>query len=212
MTTGQTPTAEDISASIRALVDRLVDARFSQELAKRGSEVGAIATDAWRDAEPIRRDAAKAISRAGDDAAAWSRTSLRPWLRDAWKRRGVAIGAASAAVPVGRELVEDAAVRLGIRRRREERHWAAFFWGLVLGALAGAVAAMLTTPKRGSELRDEISTRADDIAAKARDEWVPMFERATSSNGNAAEPIEGDAEETAEAVSDASNPSDADPA
>ncbi|MCC7271219.1 MAG: YtxH domain-containing protein [Alphaproteobacteria bacterium] len=230
MTAGQTPTTEDISNSIRALVDRLVDARFSQELAKRGTEVGNLATDAWRDAEPIRRDAARALGRAGDDAAAWSRKSLRPWLREAWKRRAVALGAASAAVPVGRELVEDAAIRLGIRQRREERHWAAFFWGLVLGALAGAAAAMLTTPKRGSELRDEISTRADDLAARARDEWVPMFERATGGSEHATEAlddlddaaahaatsrasaVEGGADQAAEAAGDVIDATDREPA
>lgn len=182
MATGQAVTAEEITDSIRALVDRLADAKVTQELARRGADVGARAGDAWRDSEPMRREAVKAIARAGDDAGRWSRASLQPWLRELWKRRAAAIGVAGATLPVGREIVDSAAVRLGLRQReqQEARHWGAFFLGLVLGAVAGIVVAMLTTPKRGSELRQQIGARADDLAARARDEWVPMFERAAS--------------------------------
>jgi demethylmenaquinone methyltransferase/2-methoxy-6-polyprenyl-1,4-benzoquinol methylase len=50
------------------------------------------------------------------------------------------MGAAAAAVPVGREMAEETAHRLGWRRR-EERHWGAFFLGLLLGTAAGAIVA-----------------------------------------------------------------------
>jgi gas vesicle protein len=200
MPKGPASTADDLTDTIRALVDRLVDAKFTQEMAKRGQEVasqlaergadvGAIANDAWRDSKPVRRDAAKRLARATRDTAAWSdstwRKALRPMLKDLWSRRTVALGAAGAAVPAGREIVDNAAVRLGLKEKaREERHWGAFFLGLLLGAAAGAIAAMLTTPKRGSEMRRELGARADEIAARAKDEWVPIFQR-DETNGHA---------------------------
>ena len=185
-------TADDIADNIRSLIDRVVETKFTQEMTKRGqeiagaiaergAEVGALAGEAWRESSPTRRDATKRLSRASADAARWSdrawRSRLRPALRDLWSQRTLAIGAAGAAVPASRELVGTAAERMGIKQR-EERHWGAFFLGLLLGAAAGAVVALLTTPKRGSEMRQELATRADEIATKAKDtEWVPIFQR-----------------------------------
>jgi gas vesicle protein len=198
MPTGPASTADEITDNIRSLIDRVVDAKFTQEMAKRG-------TEAWRDSRPLRRDAAKALSQATDEAAKWSdttwRTSLRPLLKDLWSRRTLAIGAAGAAVPAGRELVDTAAVRLGIRERQERRHWGAFFIGLLVGAAVGAIAAMLTTPKPGSEMRRELTTRADELATKAKDDWVPIFERATTGNGHVEEAISDISEGTADAGS-----------
>jgi gas vesicle protein len=206
-------TADEIADNIRQLIDRVVDAKFTQEmtkrgqevaglLAERGTEVGDIATDAWRETKPMRRDAAKQLSRATNDAAKWSdrtwRKSIRPMIRDLWKQRTIALGAAGAAVPASREIVDGAAVRLGLKQR-EERHWGAFFLGLLIGAAVGAIAAMLTTPKRGDEMRQELgakadevrqelATRADDLAAKAKDaDWVPIFQRDETTNGHTAE-------------------------
>jgi gas vesicle protein len=195
MATAPAKTADDLADSIKQLVDRVVDAKFTHEMTKRGQELAGViaeavqergtevteaAAEAWKDSRPMRRDAAKRMARATNDAAKWSdqtwRRSLRPLVRDLWKRRTVAIGAAGAAVPAGRELVDTAAVRLGLKQR-EERHWSAFFLGLLIGAAAGAIAALLTTPKRGSEMRQELATRADEIATKAKDDWVPMFQR-----------------------------------
>jgi hypothetical protein len=54
---------------------------------------------------------------------------------------------------------------------------------------------MLTTPKRGSEMRRELGVRADEIATKAKDEWVPMFQRegATgTTNGHGVEALPGE--------------------
>lgn len=198
MATKAASTAEDITDNIRSLIDRMVDAKITQELAKRGAEVGSLANEAWRDSRPMRRDAAKALSRASDDAAKWSRSSLRPFLKDLWSRRTLAIGAAGAAVPAGREIVDNAAVRLGIKEK-EDRHWGSFFLGLLLGIAAGAIAAMLTTPKRGSEMRRELTERADELATKAKDEWVPIFERATGGNGHADQALEEVGEGAAEA-------------
>jgi gas vesicle protein len=97
-------------------------------------------------------------------------------------------------------MVEDAADRLGIRKRRESRHWAAFFMGLVLGAVAGAVVAMLTTPKPGREMRDELTEKAREAAERARasaggaSDWVPLFQR-NEANGQAtrSEAVEAEA-------------------
>ena len=101
-------------------------------------------------------------------------------LKDLWRRRAILVGAA---VPATKEFVDEAAVRLGVKER-EERHWGAFFLGLLVGIAAGAVAAMLTTTKPGAEVRREIGERADELATKAREEWVPMFERAADGNGH----------------------------
>ncbi len=191
MPTRPARTADEITDSIRSLIDRVVEARLTQEmtrkgqevaelLAERGGEVGSMANEAWRDSRPLRRDAAKRLSHATADAGKWSdqawRRSLRPALKDLWSRRTVAIGAAGAAVPAGRELVDTAAARLGLRQR-EERQWRAFFLGLLIGAAAGAIAALLTAPKRGAEMRQELGARAEELAARAKDEWVPMFQR-----------------------------------
>jgi predicted lipid-binding transport protein (Tim44 family) len=123
---------------------------------------------------------------------------MLPSLNRLWSKRTVALGAAGAAVPVAKELIDDAAVRMGIRTRREPRHWGAFLGGLLLGATAGLIAAILTAPKAGREMRDELavsakdaatrarevaSTSAHEVAARARDaaasagEWVPIFQR-----------------------------------
>ena len=149
-------TADEIADNIKAMIDRMVDAKITQDMAKRGQDVAELVAErgneAWRETRPMRRDVVKRLSRATADAAKWSdrtwRKSIRPFLRDAWKQRTVAAGAAGAAVPAGRELVDTAAVRLGLKRE-EERHWGAFFLGLLIGAAAGAVIALLTTPKRG---------------------------------------------------------------
>ncbi|MGI8999629.1 MAG: YtxH domain-containing protein [Candidatus Limnocylindria bacterium] len=196
-------TADDIADSIRSIIDRVADAKLTQEMTRRGQDVAGViadrgadvgdrAHDVWRETQPIRRDAVKQVSRATGDAAKWSdqtwRKSIRPALRDLWKQRTVAASAAGAAVPVGRELVDSAAVRLGLRQR-EERHWGTFFLGLALGVAAGAIIALLTAPKRGSEMRHELGAKADEvrseISARAKDaEWVPMFQRDEQTNGN----------------------------
>ena len=230
MPTSPASTADEIAENIKALIERVADAKFTQEMARRGQEmagvlaergadVGDRASTAWRDARPLRRDAAKRLSRATDDAARWSdqtwRKAVRPALKDLWNRRTLALGAAGAAVPAGRELVDTAAVRLGLRQQ-EERHWGAFFFGLVLGAIGGAIAALLLAPKRGEEMRreltvkadevrQEIAARADEIAAKAKDaEWVPIFQRDDDpTNGQPAEAVDAIADATADATTDA---------
>ena len=216
MPTSPARTADDIADTIKSLADRMVDAKITQEmtrrgqevaslLAERGADVGVIASEAWNDTKPMRRDAAKRMARASNDAAKWSnrtwRKELRPLLRDVWKQRTVAVGAAGAAVPVGRELVDSAAVRLGMKRR-EERHWGAFFLGLIIGAIGGAIVALLTTPKRGDEMRHELGTRADEIATKARDEWVPLFQGGGATNGHAGAANGGTLAETSATATD----------
>ena len=118
------------------------------------------------DATPTKR-----LSRATDDAARWSdrtwRKQIRPALRDMWSRRTIAMGAAGAAVPAGRELVDTAAVRLGLRQQ-EERHWGAFFLGLLLGAAVAPSLRCYLTPKRGDEMRRELAVKADEVRAGGR--------------------------------------------
>lgn len=183
-------TADDIADNIKTLIDRMVDAKVTHEMAKRGQDVAEFVGDrgneAWKETRPMRRYAIKRLSRATHDAAKWSdrtwRKSLRPFFKDVWKQRAVAAGAAGAAVPAAQELVDTAAVRLGLKKQ-EERHWGAFFLGLLVGAAVGAIVAMLTTPKRGEEMRQELGARADELATKARDEWVPLFQN-DATNGH----------------------------
>lgn len=190
MPTRAASTADEIADNIKSLIERVADAKLTQEMSRRSQEMAeAIAdrgSEIWRDTRPLRNDAAKRATRASRDASRWSdRTwhkSLRPALKDLWKQRVVAYGAAGAAVPAGKELVDTAAVRLGIRQ--EERHWGSFFLGLVLGAIGGAIVALLLAPKRGTEMRQELASRADEMVTKARDaEWVPMFQRDEPTNG-----------------------------
>src|SRR4029077_5456455 len=144
--------------------------------AERASE---IANDVWRDSAPQRRDAMKSAERMRRDAYKWSREAwlkqLQAALRTARSRRAAAIGAAGLAVPASRELMDQARIRLRIRQR-EERRWRFFFLGLVIGALGGAIAALLTAPRPGREVRDELASRAREAATNAG-EWVPIFQR-----------------------------------
>lgn len=186
MASGTARAAEDLSAGVRSIVDKVLEADVTDTIAQRGKEIAAALTDAsesaaeraqqaWRDSAPMRRDATK-----------WSRRTwkkdVQPQLRDLWKRRAVAVGAAGAAVPAGRELVDAAAVRLNLKRR-EQRHWGSFFLGLIIGAVAGAAVALLTAPKPGREMRDDLAEKARSAAENAP-EWVPLFEREPR-NGNA---------------------------
>jgi len=190
--------ADEVSTTVRSMVEKVLEADVKDQITQRGRELAAAvgdatdavstrASEAWRDSAPSRREAEKAVRKAGKEAAVWGRRTwrrdLRPTLGQLWNRRSVAIGAAGAAIPAGRELVEDAAVRLGIRKRREERHWASFFFGMLIGLAAGVIVAMLTAPKPGREIRDELAVKARDAAEKAREaagnagEWVPLFQR-----------------------------------
>ncbi len=217
--------ADQVPTSARSLVERLFDPKVQDNVTKRGrallaalGEAAEMASEraatSWRDAEPIRRDAARAGREAlRRGARTWSRDVL-PGLNRLWSKRTMALGAAGAAVPVARELIDDAAVRMGIRARREPRHWGAFLGGLLLGAIGGLIAAILTAPKAGREIRDELagtakdaatrarevaSTGAREVASRARDaaasagEWVPIFQRpeaeADLNGGTTVEPI-----------------------
>ena len=213
--------ADQVTTKAKSFVERMLDPEIQEQLTQRGrafaEAINAAAETAsgraattWRDAEPVRRQAATA----GREALRWgSRTwsrEMQPSLRRLWSSRTAALTTAGAAVPAARELIDDAAVRLGIRRRREERHWGAFFVGLVIGAVAGAIAAILTAPKAGSQMRDELAgtardaaTRAKEVAGRAREaaasagEWVPIFQRAGTdgeANGGATAAAVGEPE------------------
>ena len=186
MATAPSRTADDISQSVRSLVDKVIEADVTERAARASRDVAAVlaeatstaadrAGDAWKESAPSRREAAKAVRRASKDTAKWWnrtwRKEIQPGARELWKRRSMALGAAGVAIPASREIIDDAAVRLGLKQR-EERHWGAFFFGLIVGAAVGALVAMLTTPKPGTEMREELATRAREAG-----EWVPIFQR-----------------------------------
>jgi hypothetical protein len=195
MATEPSKTADELTTAIRSLVDKALDARTRDEIAARGRELAAaiaetagsaaerasiVANDAWRDSAPQRREAAKQARQMSRDALRWGRQrwkkQLRPAMRDAWDRRVVTgLGAAGVAVPASREIAQQARVRLGLKRA-EERRWRTFFLGVIVGAVAGAIVALLTAPRPGREMRDELATRAREAANNAG-EWVPLFQR-----------------------------------
>jgi gas vesicle protein len=195
--------ADEASTRVRSMVEKLLEADMADQISQRSREIAdavSQATDnvthraeeAWKDSAPQRREAEKAARHAARDAVRWGRRTwqhdVRPELRKLWKQRSTAIAAAGAAIPVGREMVEDAAARAGIRQRREQRHWGAFFLGILIGAAAGAVIAILTTPKPGRQMRDDLAEKARDAADKAREaaegaEWMPLFQREEGANG-----------------------------
>ncbi len=222
--------ADDATTRVRSVVEKVLEADVTDQIAQRGRElsttvgeateaVSARAAQAWADSADTRREARRTLERASLDAArrgraTWKR-DLAPMLRGMWGRRTLAIGAASAAVPAGREIVEDVAVRMGIRRRRQERHWASFLLGVAIGAALGAIVAMLTTPKPGSQMRGQLAVSAREAAEKAREaaekaaerarsaaggagDWVPLFERdegeGAASDAESAEATEPDAD------------------
>jgi gas vesicle protein len=217
MASAPSRTADEISSGVKTLVDRVMEADVTEQVARTTREVAAALADAtgvaadragdvWKESAPARKDAAKALRRASKDGAKWWdqawRKEIRPGARDLWKRRSMAIGAAGMAIPASRELVDDAAVRLGLKRR-EERHWGAFFLGLIVGAAVGALVAMLTAPKPGNEMREELATKAREAG-----EWVPIFQRERESNGQPdstlTEQVETEVAASEIAVSDAS--------
>lgn len=192
--------ADDLRSTLKSLVDRAVKADVTAQIARTGREMAdavldvtesaaARAAEAWDDSEEQRREAEKAVRLATRDAAQWSsatwRRELRPRLRELWRQRTAAIGAAGAAVPASRELVDAARARLGLKPR-EERHWGAFFLGLLVGAAAGAILAILTAPKAGREMRVELASRAREAS-----DWAPLFQReGAPTNGSATQPSE----------------------
>ena len=126
------------------MVEKLLEADMADQIGQRSREIAEAVSQATttlrtvpkrrKDSAPQRREAEKAARHAARDAIRWGRRTwqhdVRPELRKLWKQRKAAIAAAGAAIPAGRELVEDAAARAGIRERRERRHWAAFFLGI----------------------------------------------------------------------------------
>jgi YtxH-like protein len=167
----------DLDSRAKAVADAIAQA--AEEAAER-------ATIAWRETQPVRRDAAKAIEKQGREIGKWARKTwrqeVRPGLRRLWTRRTVAIGAAGAAVPA---MIEDAAAELGLRPKNE-RHWGAFVLGILIGAATGVVIALLTAPKPGAETREELAARAQDAAEAAR-EWIPVNVPSTNGNGGSAD-------------------------
>jgi hypothetical protein len=168
---------------------------IAEAIAEAAEEAAERAAAAWHESEPARRDAARTLERQGRELGKWWtkmwRKEIRPGLRRAWSRRTVALGAAGAAVPASKQLIEDAAAELGLRPR-QERHWGAFLAGMMIGAVTGVIVALMTAPKSGAETREEIATRARDVAETAG-EWIPVNVPSTNGNGGSV-----DAPETSE--------------
>jgi gas vesicle protein len=62
------------------------------------------------------------------------------------------------------------------------------FWkGMLFGAAAGATAALLTAPKKGVEVREDIGNGAKEVGRKAGATLVDAKDRATTIAGSAKE-------------------------
>lgn len=187
-------TADELTTAIRSVVDRALESQTREQIAIRGRELASTIADtasaaaerasiaageAWRDSAPQRKEAAKSARKMSGKALAWGRSTWKrrvgPAVRDAWDGRAAALAAAGIAVPTSRQLAKEAQKRLRLQRR-EERRWRTFFLGVVVGAIAGAVVALLTAPRPGREVRDELAQRARDAATNAG-EWAPLFQR-----------------------------------
>jgi gas vesicle protein len=192
---GTTSYGTRFTDELEAFMDRIARKDVPDEVAQRGQaladaiaqvaeEAAQRASSAWRESRPARKDMARAFERQGREVGKRSRRiwrdDIQPTLKRAWNRRTVAMGAAGAAVPAGRQLIEDAVAELGLRPR-QDRHWGAFFAGILIGALVGALAAILTAPKPGRETREELATKARE-AAETASEWIPVG--VPSGNGN----------------------------
>lgn len=202
---------DELTTAIRSVVERALESKTREQIAARGRDLATViagtagtaaerasvlAGEAWRDSAPQRKEAAKSARQMSRQAVAWGRGTWKrrvgPAVRDAWDGRAAALAAAGIAVPTSRELAKQAQKRLKLQRH-EERRWRTFFLGVVLGAIAGAVVALLTAPRPGREVRDELAQRARGAATTAG-EWAPLFQRTSEADEPAA------ALETAEAV------------
>jgi hypothetical protein len=195
-TAGTISDGKRFTDELEAFMDRIARKDVPDEVAQRGQaladaiaqaaeEAAQRASSAWRESRPARRDMARAFERQGREVGKWSRQiwrdDIRPGLKRAWNRRTVALAGAGAAVPAGRQLIEEAAAELGLRPR-QDRHWGSFFVGILIGAVVGAFVALLTAPKPGRETREELATKARE-AADAAGEWIPVSTPGSNGNG-----------------------------
>jgi hypothetical protein len=196
--------ADQVPPTVRSLVDKMLDSQMQDQIAARAREFVASvseaaeaasvrAGEAWRESAPMRQEATEQVNKAGREALRWGnrawRKDLQPGISRIWKSRIAALSAAGAAVPIARKF---AAASAPAEATKERRHWGTFFLGLLLGAAAGVIAAMLTAPKAGRQIRDDLALSARDATVRAREaasrareavtaaEWMPIFPRASS--------------------------------
>lgn len=75
------------------------------------------------------------------------------------------------------------------------------FWlGMMVGAAAGAATALLYAPKRGEELRHDISEKASDAGRKAGQAWGSVKESTSKVASRSREMIDSGRSRVAEAM------------
>ncbi len=64
-----------------------------------------------------------------------------------------------------------------VERQRQQSHQGAFFFGMVIGIIAGAVAALFTTPKSGPQIRHQLKDQAGGVQQLVTDATSSMRDR-----------------------------------
>ena len=86
-------TAEELTAAIRSLVDKALESQVREQIVARGRDLASTLTsagesaaeragEAWRESEPMRRDAADAALRASRDTVSWGRRRWAGWAAE----------------------------------------------------------------------------------------------------------------------------------
>ncbi|TDE15580.1 YtxH domain-containing protein [Dyadobacter psychrotolerans] len=83
---------------------------------------------------------------------------------------------------------------------REESDGAGFVTGLFLGAVIGAVAALLYAPKSGEETRQEIKDLADQQKDNLKNQWDRTKEKAADVVNTAKEKLDSVAQKASNSV------------
>ncbi len=76
-----------------------------------------------------------------------------------------------------------------VKVERQESHQGAFFFGMVIGVVAGAVAALFMTPKSGSQIRHQLKDQAGGVQQLVTDVTSNVRDRSEGIVGGAVDKV-----------------------